>query len=177
MAMDSFLLTLRGVFEWIDTLPSSIALRESQYVYSWVIVAHVISMCLFAGLIVIMDLRLLGVGHQHTPFSQIQIRLFPWQMLGFAISVGTGVALVYALPMRYFGSIYFWMKMAAMGLAALNAAAFHYVTHSGGGMWDSDRVPPFGARLAGALGIVLWATVVLEGRLIPYSLTWFQQEG
>ena len=174
--MGDLLDTLRLGFEWMDSLPSSIALRESQYVYSWIVVAHVLSMCVFAGLIVLMDLRLLGVGHLQTPFSQIQIRLFRWQMLGFAVSMITGAALVYALPMRYFGSVFFWMKMAAMGLAFLNAVAFHYIMQSGAAAWDSDRIPPFGARLAGALGIVLWATVVLEGRLIPYGLTWFVRD-
>ena len=174
--MSDLLPILRGVFEWLDALPSSIALRESQYVWSWVLVVHVISMCLFAGLIVAMDLRLLGVGHGQTPFSQIQTRLFPWQMLGFAISVISGIALVYGQPMRYFGSIYFWMKMATMGLAFLNAVAFNSITYSSAGGWDAGGKPPVGARLAGALGVVLWATVIVEGRLIPYSLTWFQQE-
>ena len=116
-----------------------------------------------------MDLRLLGVGHRQTPFSQIQIRLFRWQMLGFAVSMISGAALVYALPMRYFGSVFFWMKMAAMGLAFLNAFAFHSITQScAGGLGRRTENRQFGARLAGALGVVLWATVILEGP--TYSL-------
>ena len=40
----------------------------------WVFVLHVISMCMFAGTILMMDLRLLGVGYMQTPFSQVQRR-------------------------------------------------------------------------------------------------------
>ena len=43
-------------------------------------------MCLFAGLIVMMDLRIVGVAYTDTPVSQVQKRLFPGQMLGMACS-------------------------------------------------------------------------------------------
>ena len=156
------------VAEW----PSSIALRESQYVWAWLTVSHVMAMCLFAGTIVMMDLRLLGVGNMKTPFSQVQQRLFPWQMLGMALSAVTGVALVFADPMRFYINIIFWTKMVTMVVAALNALAFHYITYETIAQWDSKVGPPFGAKLAGALGIALWANVIVAGRLIPYN--WFQ---
>jgi hypothetical protein len=174
--MADVFLPLRHLFEWVEALPSSIALRESQYVYNWIIVLHVVTMAMFAGLIIVMDVRLLGSGHMQTPFSQIQRRLFPWQMLGFASSVLTGAAILYAQPMRYYASVYFCMKVATIGLAGLNALAFELVTVRSVPAWDSARTPPFGARLAGALSIVLWTAVIVEGRLIPYSLTWFLQE-
>jgi hypothetical protein len=69
---------LHDLFFFVSELENSIALRESQYVWSWFEVAHVVSMCLFAGLIIMMDLRLLGIGNMQTPFSQLQKRLFPW---------------------------------------------------------------------------------------------------
>ena len=167
---------LHAFFEWVDAFPSSVDLRGSQYVYSWILVAHVLGVCAFTGLVLLMDLRLLGVGFQQAPFSRLQRQLFPWQMLGMALSMITGVVLVYAQPLRYYGSVYFWMKMAAMGLAALNALAFHYVTYPSVVAREDTRALPFGAGLAGVLGLVLWATVIIEGRLIPYALVWFPEE-
>jgi hypothetical protein len=58
-----------------------------------------------------------------------------------------------------------------MAIAALNAMAFHYTTYFTIETWDR-KAPPFGAKLAGALGIGLWAFVIVAGRLIPYN--WFQ---
>lgn len=169
--MAEFLMPVRNVFEYVSNIQQSIDLRESQYVWSLFEVAHVLCMCLFAGLIVMMDLRLLGVGNMQTPFSVLQRRLFPWQMLGMTLSAITGLVLVFGDPMRFYSNIFFWMKMSLMVIAGLNAMAFHYTTYFDVDKWDT-KVPPYGAKLAGALGIGLWAFVIVAGRLIPYN--WFQ---
>jgi hypothetical protein len=170
--MSDFLLWLKGPAEWVAEMPNSIALRESLYIWNYILLAHLVSMCLFAGTVVMMDLRLLGVGNMQTPFSQVQSRLFPWQMLGMAVSAATGLVLVFAKPLEYYANIFFWMKMIMMALAGVNALAFHYISYFSVAAWDSDVAPPFAARLAGALGIILWAGVVISGRLLPYN--WFK---
>jgi hypothetical protein len=170
--MADVLKPLHDLFFFVSELESSIALRESQYVWSWFEVAHVVCMCFFAGLIIMMDLRLLGVGNMQTPFTQLQKRLFPWQMAWMALSATTGSVLVFGDPMRFYANIFFWMKMLMMVIAAVNAMAFHYIAYFSVDSWDSARVPPFGAKLAGALGVMLWGFVIIAGRLIPYN--WFQ---
>ena len=174
--MDTFFMTVRDLFAWVDNFPSSIALRESQYVWGLTLVAHVVTISIFGGLVVMMDLRLLGVGNMGTPFSQVQRRLFPWQMLGMVLSTITGLALLFAQPLRFYGSVFFWLKLLLIMLAGLNAMAFHYIAYYSVATWDSGGVPPFAARLAGALGIVLWASAIVSGRFIPYAITWFPQE-
>ena len=169
--MAEFMMPVRNVFETVSNLQQSIDLRESQYVWSLFEVAHVICMCLFAGLIIMMDLRLLGVGNMQTPFSVLQKRLFPYQMLGMTLAAITGLVLVFGDPMRFYSNIFFWMKMSLMVIAALNAMAFHYITYFDVATWD-NKVPPYGAKLAGVLGLGLWAFVIVSGRLIPYN--WFQ---
>jgi hypothetical protein len=173
--MDEFVAPLRSLFTYVDTLPSSIALRESQYVMPWVFVLHVISMCMFAGTILMMDLRLLGVGYMQTPFSQVQRRLFPWQIAGMALSSVTGLALVFGNPFNYLTNIIFWVKMLGIAIAGLNAVAFHFITEYTLVDWDKGPTPPFGAKLAGGLSILLWANVIMAGRLMPYALTWFRE--
>lgn len=170
--MIELLMPLRGLFEWVSEFPTSIALRESQYMWPWVIVIHVVSMGFFAGLVLMMDLRLLGVGNMRTPFSEVQRRLFPWQMAAMAMSAITGTTLLYADPMRFYVNIFFWMKMLMMLLTAINALAFHYITYNSVTAWDSTATTPLGARLSGLVSVVLWALVIVSGRLIPYN--WFQ---
>ena len=174
IALADYFAPLRSLFEWVSEFPTSIALRESQYMMPWVFVLHVVSMCMFAGTILMMDLRLLGVGHMQTPFSQVQRRLFPWQMAAMLFSTVTGLALVWGNPLNYVTNIIFWVKMVAMGIAGLNALAFHYITEYTLVDWDAGETPPFGAKLAGGISIILWANVIVAGRLIPYSLTWFR---
>jgi hypothetical protein len=173
--MSDFVAALRSLFETVGEFESSLELRGSLYVAPWITVSHVLSMCLFAGTILMMDLRLLGIGNMNTPFSQVQRRLFPWQLAGIALSTITGLALVYANPMNFFANIIFWTKMIGMVIAALNAVAFHFITEYSLVDWDSNVTPPFGAKLAGGLSILLWVNVILAGRLIPYANTWFAQ--
>ena len=120
---------LHDLFFYVSELENSIALRESQYVWSLFEVAHVVCMCFFAGLIVMMDLRLLGIGNMQTPFSQLQKRLFPWQMAAMACSAMTGSVLVFGDPMRFYANIFFWLKMLMMVIAGVNAMAFHYIAY------------------------------------------------
>ena len=169
--MIELLSPLRAIFESVGTIDSSIAMRESQYVWALVLTVHLVFMVFFAGLITMMDLRLLGIGNMGTPFSRLQRWLFPWQMFGMAGSSITGLALVFSDPMRFYVSIFFWVKMATMAIAGINALAFHFISYERIAGWDTQPVPPFGARLAGGLGILLWVNIIFTGRLIPYN--WF----
>src|SRR5678816_2491428 len=73
----------KGFFEWVATLPGSQYLREdAPNFFGMFLTVHVLSLCLFLGLVLMMDLRLLGLAHRETPITQIQKRLFPWQLVG-----------------------------------------------------------------------------------------------
>jgi hypothetical protein len=167
-------MTLREAFEWVEAFSTSVALRESTYGYTILLTSHVVSMCLFLGLIIMMDLRLAGFGNLRTPVSEIQKRLFPWQIVGLVITSLSGFLLFYSQPTRYYGKALFWLKLVLMALAGVNALAFHVTTYRSVARWNTDRITPFGARLAGILSLVLWAGVVVFGRLTAYN--WFTYE-
>ncbi len=175
IALGDYFAPLQNLANYVSELPTSVSLRESQYLMPWVFVLHVISMCMFAGTILMMDLRLLGIGYMKTPFSQVQRKLFPWQMAAMLFSTATGLALVWGNPLNYVTNIIFWVKMLAMGIAGVNALAFHFITEYTLVDWDAGQTPPLGAKLAGAISIVLWGNVVIAGRLMPYALTWFRE--
>jgi hypothetical protein len=156
---------LLDLFRWMEVnLPGGTYLRESTYGFSILLTIHVVAMCIFLGLIVMMDLRLVGVANLRTRASEIQARLFPWQMLGFAIIVISGLMLVWAQPLRYYGKTFFWWKMALMAIAGVNAGIIHAITHRSEAAWDTSA-----ARIAGAASLVLWAGVLTLGRLVAYE--------
>ena len=169
--MGETLAPLRSLFETVSEFPTSIGIRESQYFAPYLTVAHVVVMSIVAGLVLMMDLRLMGVANMRTPFSELQRRLFPWQMFGMTLAAITGLTLAYSDPMRFYVNIFFWLKMLMLALAALNALAFHYTTYYSVASWDSAPSTPPAARLSGAISVLLWTMVILTGRLIPYN--WF----
>ncbi len=166
-------MSLRSLFEWVDAFPSSIAMRESLYAFPILLTVHLISLATFAGLVVMMDLRLLGVAYRGIPFSEVQGRLFPWQMVGMAVTSVAGLLLFYAQPMRYFGKVLYWIKMALIVLAGVNALLFHFTTYRSVAKWDTAG-PPLGAKVAGGLSLALWAGIVAFGRLTAYDWWTFE---
>jgi len=82
---------------WLESTPGSIALHESIWVYPIVESVHVLTLSVFLGLTVMVDLRLLGASLSATPVSQVMRRLLPSQRRGVSlhhiahhVSVGLG---------------------------------------------------------------------------------------
>ena len=80
-----------GFCQWLERTPGSIALHESIWGYPIIESVHVLTLCLFLGLAVMLDLRLLGVTMLRTPASEVMERLLPWTIAGFGIMIITGV--------------------------------------------------------------------------------------
>lgn len=118
-----------------------------------------------------MDLRLLGVTMLRTPVSEVVGRLLPWIIAGFGIMVVTGALLFYAIPVKTYLNIFFRVKVLFLLLAGANIALFELTTSRNMSEWDLDPVPPLRARLAGGFSLILWAGIVVAGRMIAYN--WF----
>ena len=58
-------------------------------------------------------------------------------------------------------------------LAGVNVAVFQFTIFRRIDQWSLDPVPPFRARLAGAVSLILWAAIVVAGRMIAYN--WFDK--
>ena len=93
-------MSLLPFVQWLAKTPGSIALHESVFMYPLVESAHVLTLCVFLGMAVMFDLRLLGVTLTAVPMSQLKRRLGPWMTGGFIVMVITGLMLFYAIPVR-----------------------------------------------------------------------------
>src|ERR1022692_1495054 len=166
-------MSLLGFCQWLGSTQGSIALHESIWAYPIIESLHVLTLCVFLGLTVMLDLRLLGVTMVGAPASEVAGRLLPWTIAGFAVMVTTGALLFYAIPVKTYLNIFFRFKVAFLLLAGANVAVFHRTVSRSMAEWDLDPGPPFQARLAGGLSLVLWAGIVVAGRMIAYN--WFDK--
>ena len=157
--------------EWLEGLPWTTAIRESAWGYPIILTAHVASIVAFAGLVIMMDLRLLGVAFTDVPQTQIQRRLFPWQMAAFVPSTATGLLLCCIDPLRYYGNVIFRLKLLLLALAGLNALVFHLRTSATAGKWDDDPRLTATVRLGGGFSLLLWSAIIVSGRLT--ATNWF----
>ena len=162
---------MRGFFEWMSETPWSVALRESFYVWPIIEATHVMSLLLFVGTIIMVDLRLLGLNFRGIAISEFDRRILPLTMLGFALLLITGLLLFYAKPLVYYHSLFFRLKMLIILAALINIAIFHVRVQRDQEKWDLADKPPRSARLSALISISSWILVVVTGRMIDYD--WF----
>ncbi len=168
-------MSLLSFCQWLEKTPGSIALHESLWMYPLVESVHVLTLCLFLGTAIMLDLRLLGVTMRRTPVSEMVEQLLPWTAAGFGVMIFSGALLFYAIPVKSYLNIFFRVKLVMLLLAGLNAWLFHVTVYRRVADWDVDAVMPTGAKVAAGLSLVLWAGIVFAGRMIAYN--WFDPPG
>jgi len=132
--------------------------------------AHVIGLSLSVGLILLLDLRLVGRGIKHATPWQIMTQLKPWYLAGFACMFATGGLLFWAEALSCYESPAFRWKVAFLALAGINAAAFEILYKSRIADWDPPDTIPLAARVIGWCSLVCWAAVIGFGRWTAYRL-------
>lgn len=147
-----------------------VGLRESIYMFPIVETTHVLSLGLSVGTILYFDLRLLGVMLRGTPVSRVFHQVRPWMGVGFANMFITGSLLFSAHAVDCYESTYFRIKVVLLLLAGVNVLSFHLTIDRRHAEWDTDPVPPWRARLAGGLSVMLWLGVIAAGRFTAYNL-------
>jgi len=155
-----------------DAQSWSEALLGSLNFWSLLEGTHLIALMLFAGTILVVDLRLLGVTFRKTKVSVISDAILPLTVFSFAFVVITGLGLLFAKPLFYYHNIWFRAKMIILALALLNILIFHGRVQATQDSWDSDEKPPRAARMAAAGSLLAWLLVITCGRFIPYN--WYE---
>jgi hypothetical protein len=155
--------------QWLQDTPGGIGIRESAWVFPIIEGTHAIGIALSVGILLMMDLRLAGVLMRREPVSRIFRQLMPWSLGGFTVMFITGALLFWSQAMKAYGSIFFRIKLVLLVLAAINALVFELTLRRGIVTWDTAEKPPFRVRMAGVLGIVLWAGVIAAGRTMAYN--------
>jgi len=160
---------LLNICQWIYQTPLSISVRESIWVYPILNVLHCAGILLVAGTIVVVDLRLLGVGLRYLPVSSVVGQVVPWALWGFGFMLVTGSLMAWSEPLRLYKSLFFPWKLLFLAVAGLNALFFHLGIYRKVKAWDFATVTPARARLAGVVSIVCWICVIAAGRAIGYE--------
>jgi hypothetical protein len=149
-----------GIGEW---------LRSNELAMPWVNAVHLLCVTLVFGSILVVDLRLLGLvdrGRAITRISAEMLRLTWAAFIGAAI---TGAMFFAANATTYWFNTAFRFKMLAILLAGINMLVFQFGVYRGVAAWDRDAPAPRAAKLAGALSLLLWITVVVLGRVIGFT--------
>lgn len=158
--------------------PSFVQTVESSAVGEWmrsnvlamplVNTLHVMCIMLVFGTILVVDLRLLGLLDRGRAITRVSDEMLRLTWAAFIGAVVTGALFFAANATTYWFNVAFRFKMLAIVLAGINMLLFQFITWRGVAGWDRDA-PPAAAKLAGAVSVLLWTTVVVLGRVIGFT--------
>lgn len=153
---------LLAFFQWLESLRFGVVVDESGYFVAAVNVAHLLSLTVFLGAVLMVDLRLLGRGIREQPLAQVALDAQPWLIGGFLAMLTTGLLQLLATPMKAYYSDQFWLKMYLV----LFALAFTLTVRRKVTQADETRLGPVWGKVVGLISIAVWVMIAVQGRLI-----------
>jgi hypothetical protein len=165
-------MTILSMLEWIQGTALSVAIREGGLPYPIIGGVHLVSIAWFGGMLLVTDLRLLGWAMKTSTVSDVWAMARPWKRIGFVVVVVSGLLLTWAEPIRLYESPSFWVKMVLFALVGVHALVFHRSVYEHPEKLDAGITPQ--ARLAAVISLILWAGLILAGRMIAFDASFDQ---
>ncbi|EPX82585.1 DUF6644 family protein [Salipiger mucosus] len=144
---------------WVRMAPQAYPLLESL---------HILGIALLVGGAIVVDLRLMGLGGRHVPVTTVTRNVLPLCLVGFAAAAISG-GLMFTGVARAVGlSAAAPWKLGLILISGVNILIFHVGIYRSVHAWDQAAVPPWPARIAGALSMIGWVGVLVAGRYLAY---------
>ena len=138
-------------------------ISESLWIYPLDQAIHLLFLALFAGSILILDIRLLGFGMREQSPAKVARDSTPWVIVGFLGLVATGIPQLIQNAMREYYSDFFWIKMYVLPVALIYTFTVRRMVAQA----EEGRVSPVVQKVVGLVSILLWfGGVTVPSRLI-----------
>ena len=129
-------------FEWCETVWLGRAVVGSLWLFPVIEAVHLLALSVLGGAVLIVDLRLLGIGLKHRSPMELWRDARPWMIGALVVMIATGIPLFLSEPIKCYYSDAFWVKMTTLPIAILFAFTIRDARHS-----ESPYVTQRAARL------------------------------
>jgi uncharacterized membrane protein len=126
-------------------------LGSPAYAYPVLLAVHIVALVLLGGMVVLTDLRWLGLGMGSYSAAEVVNGLRVPKRIAFVLAAASGAVLFAINAGQYSKNPWFWLKIALLVLIAANYLILR-------------RNLPGRAKFAAALSLILWTGVVLAAR-------------
>ena len=155
-----------GWFDAYDRLEQTAignAIRESLWLFPAVEAVHLLGLSVLGGSVLVVDLRLLGLGLTRLSAKAVHDNAAPWFLGSLLLMFVTGIPLFLSEAVKCCFNHSFEVKIAAL----LLGLAFTFGVRNR--LLGRDALPPLLAKAMGLLSIAIWFTVAGAGRWIGFS--------
>jgi uncharacterized membrane protein len=149
---------------WCSTSAPMVYVRDSPYGMPALQSVHLVGITVFLAAIVVLDVRLAGVGLKDESLVWLERQLLPWATGAATLVALSGVLIFLGTPSKYAHSHPFQIKMAMLAVAI----AFHVGVFRRFANPDDGLQPRRGHLLVAGLSLTLWFLVGWAGRAIAF---------
>jgi hypothetical protein len=161
---EGIVMRVLSVFQWLGHTSVGRAMQHATYGVAVVEMVHLLALAIFGGTILLVDLRLFGIGLKRQSASGLYRELSPLFWGSFGVIVLSGIIILSAEPMKCYYNTAFRAKMAILFVAVL----FHFTLHRNAVVSATKAVSPAWAKATAALSLLLWLAVGFAGRAIGF---------
>jgi hypothetical protein len=147
--------TARAIGSWVV---------DNSWVWPTAETLHFVGLSLLFAVVLLVDLRLLGVGTR-IPVSAVS-QLLPVGALGLGVNLITGTLFFLGRPEQYTGNVMFFWKIVLVVIAGVNDLYLMLCPEA----WAAGPggEAPLNAKIFAASGIALWLGVLFSGHMLPF---------
>src|SRR5215813_9383643 len=125
-------------FQWVESTRMHEAISRSPWAFAVIESVHLLALAVIGGAVLMLDLRLLGLGLRDQPIERVARDAHPWLVSSLIVMIVTGVLLFSSEPIKCYYSTPFWVKMSSLALAM----AFTFTVRRKVVSRDESRVHP-----------------------------------
>lgn len=157
-------MSLLDLFQWFEYSSLLVAMRSSPWLFPVIATIHLLGLAVLGGAVLIVDLRLLGLGLSRQPPAQLARDAEPLLLGSLLVMLLTGLLLFMCFATKYYYLTAFWVKLASLFLAVVFTFTIRRRVITGG----ETRMRAIWSRPTAVVSVSLWTSVVLTGRLIGF---------
>jgi hypothetical protein len=157
-------MSLLPFFEWCENTAIGTAIRDSLWLFPVIEAVHLLGLAVLGGTVLLLDMRLVGLGLRRHPVAALARDLHPWMIGGVVVMLVTGVLLFLSEALKCYENLPFRLKMIFLFFALL----FTFTVRRRFTRSDrADEQPAVGRAIA-LVSLSLWSGVGVMGRAIGF---------
>jgi uncharacterized protein DUF6644 len=158
-------MSLLPLFQWCEASAVGNAIRTSPWAFAVIESIHLLGLSAIGGAVLLVDLRLLGMGLRKQSVRNLASDVHPWLVASLTVMLVTGAALFMSESIKCYYSTPFRVKMLSLALAIF----FTFTVRRKAAMADGERARPVRQRVVALVSLALWFAVAASGRWIGFS--------
>jgi hypothetical protein len=158
-------MSLLHFFAWCEHSAVGGAIRSSNWLFPVIEAFHLLGLAVIGGAVLVVDLRLFGIGLRRQPVAQLARDAQPWLIASLMVMIATGGLMFMSEAIKCYYHPAFWVKMTSLFLAIV----FTFTVHKKVVMADEARMGPLWSKLVALVSVALWSGVGIGGRWIGFS--------